>query len=167
MQVQKKKYILARHVIHAAFCSSTAPPPTMQNPSIANRQNKKMALSSRQRVYLSTPAHPVSATPTHMLRICVNSPCLGDADRVRFANRSIPAETGGSCKPPQRLDLNFKMCIKDLFTSARSVKHQKENLRQEVLFFIFTLRFQPHLLRKPPSLQPQIPIRLRHLLRLP
>lgn len=67
----------------------------------------------------------------------------------------------------ERLDLNFKMCIKDLFTSARSVKHQKENLRQEVLFFIFTLRFQPHLLRKPPSLQPQIPIRLCHLLRLP
>ena len=33
---------------------------------------------------------PVSATPTHMLRICVISPCLGDADRVRFANRSIP-----------------------------------------------------------------------------
>ena len=26
----------------------------------------------------------VSATPTHMLRICVNSPCLGDADRVRL-----------------------------------------------------------------------------------
>ena len=27
---------------------------------------------------------PVSATPTRMLRICVNSPCLGDADRVRL-----------------------------------------------------------------------------------
>ena len=27
-----------------------------------------------------TPSAPVSATPTHTLRVCVNFPCLGDAD---------------------------------------------------------------------------------------
>ena len=33
---------------------------------------------------------PVSATPTHMLRICVNSPCLSDADQRTCVHWSIP-----------------------------------------------------------------------------
>ena len=48
------------------------PTPTRYNPSKANKRNKKFShhpVSAHIRV---TPAYPVSATPTHMLRICVN-----------------------------------------------------------------------------------------------
>ena len=56
------------------FRSSQAPTPTMQNPSVANCQNKKYAFHPVSALTLFTPAYPVSATPTHMLRICVHSP---------------------------------------------------------------------------------------------
>ena len=38
---------------------------------------------------------PVSATPTHMLRICVNSPCLGDADQRTACIGQFPQYTFG------------------------------------------------------------------------
>ncbi len=49
------------------------PPPYAQSPSIANIQSEKYIL------------HSVGA------RAKFTMPRLGDADRVRFANRSIPA----------------------------------------------------------------------------